>query len=60
VPGENGYTPGDRVGAAVVGLVLAAVVVLMADIALNGRLSARFGRPVADEAERITREAADA
>ena len=47
----------DRISAAVVGSVLFLIAVLMADIASNGWLAAHLGGPVADEAERITREA---
>lgn len=54
---QEGYAMYDRISAAVVGSVLFLIAVLMADIASNGWLAAHLGGPVADEAERITREA---
>jgi hypothetical protein len=56
-PAPQGYKPGDRITAGIIGAALFFVGALMIDIASNGRLSRRLGGSPADEAERITREA---
>lgn len=53
----QGYAPGDRITAGIIGAALIFTAVLMTDIASNGKLLSRFGGSPVDEAERITREA---
>ena len=57
-PPAPGYAPGERITAGISGVVLLLVVLVMFDIATNGRLLAALGGSPVEEAERITREAA--
>lgn len=54
----RGYSAQDRIAGAVLCGVFVVLAVIMADIACNGAMAARFSGSPAGEAERYAREAA--
>lgn len=58
-PPTQRYAPGERITAGISGVVMLLLVLVMFDIATDGRLLAALGGSPVDEAERIAREAVE-